>query len=56
MPMTVEQLLAMARNVAVSEEELEAQRRSFAWGNTHIENERITRAMIDKAADRIPAR
>jgi hypothetical protein len=29
----------------------EAQRRSFAYGNTHIENERITRATIDQAAE-----
>jgi hypothetical protein len=31
----------------------ERQRRSFAYGNTHAENEKITRATIDKAAERL---
>jgi len=30
--------------------EREAQRRSFAYGNTHFENELITREMVDQAA------
>jgi hypothetical protein len=33
-------------------EEQEAQRRSFAYGNAHIENERVTREMVDDAADK----
>ena len=37
----------------MSEAEKEAQRRSFAYGNAHIENERVTRAMIDEAAEKI---
>lgn len=53
MPKNLDQLLAMARNVEMSDDELEQQRRSFAWGNTHIENERITKAMIDTAAEEI---
>jgi hypothetical protein len=40
----------------MSPEEKEAQRRSFAYGNAHIENERVTREMIDKAADANPIR
>jgi hypothetical protein len=31
-------------------EEKEEQRRSFVFGNTNIENPRITREMVDKAA------
>jgi hypothetical protein len=31
--------------------EREAQRRSFAYGNTHFENELITREMVDRAAE-----
>tara|TARA_R110002096_G_scaffold423452_1_gene630572 strand:+ start:32875 stop:33057 length:183 start_codon:yes stop_codon:yes gene_type:complete len=46
-------LLEMARKVDVSAEEREAQRRSFAYGNAHIENDRITRQSIDEAADMI---
>jgi len=46
-------LLKMARKVDVSAKEREAQRRSFAYGNAHIENDRITRQSIDEAADMI---
>lgn len=47
----LDKLLERAREIAVSEEERERQRRSFAYGNTHIENERITRQTIDEAAE-----
>ncbi len=42
-----------ARGVKMSAEEKERQRRSFAYGNSHAENEKITRATIDDAADRL---
>lgn len=32
--------------------EREEQRRSFAYGNTNIENERVTRRVVDEQADR----
>lgn len=41
---------------ALTEEEKEEQRRSFAYGNTKIENSRITREMVDRAADAIEHR
>ena len=34
----------------MTSEEYEQQRRSFAYGNTKIENERITKATIELAA------
>lgn len=37
----------------MSPEEKEEQRRSFAFGNTHIGNPRITRELIDQEADRL---
>jgi hypothetical protein len=43
-------LLDVARNVQMTSDEREQQRRSFAYGNTKIENERITKATIDRAA------
>jgi hypothetical protein len=46
-------LLELARHVTVSEEERETQRRSFAFGNTNIENQRITRDTIDRAAEQL---
>jgi hypothetical protein len=47
----LDKLLERARGIPVSEEDRERQRRSFAYGNTHIENERITRKTIDEAAE-----
>lgn len=46
-------LLEMAREVPVTADEREEQRRSFAYGNTKIENERITRQSIDEAAEKL---
>jgi len=34
-------------------EEREEQRRSFAYGNTKIENPQITRQLIDQEADKL---
>jgi len=48
-----DRLLAKARTMAMTPDELEGQRRGFAWGNTNIENERITRAMVDRAAEQL---
>jgi hypothetical protein len=47
----LESLLDAARKFVPTAEEKEHQRRSFAYGNTKIENPRITREMIDRAAD-----
>jgi Fic family protein len=47
----LEQLLDAAKNLPFSEEEKEEQRRSFAYGNTKIENPRITREMVDQEAE-----
>jgi hypothetical protein len=47
----LEDLLEAAKKVVLTPEEKEQQRRSFAYGNTKIENSRITREMVDRAAD-----
>ncbi len=47
----LENLLEAAKKVVLTPEEKEQQRRSFAYGNTKIENSRITREMVDEAAD-----
>jgi hypothetical protein len=44
------QLIEAARHFPFSDEEREAQRRSFAYGNTYIENERV-REMVDEQAE-----
>jgi hypothetical protein len=46
-------LIQKARAVTMSPEEQEDQRRSFAYGNTKIENDLITREMVDKAAEEL---
>ena len=56
--MTTEELnrlIESARTYRMTRAEKEAQRRSFAFGNTHIENPLITRKMVDEAAERIEA-
>ncbi len=45
----LEELIEMARNHQISEAEHKAQVRSFAYGNTHFENEEITLGDIDEA-------
>ncbi len=41
-------LIEAARSRFISDDERQAQRRSFAYGNTKIENDRITREMVDE--------
>ncbi len=49
----VQDLLEAAKKIVLTPEEKEQQRRSFAYGNVAIENPRITREMVDRAADEI---
>ena len=50
-------LRSMAKRILMTEDEVERereeQRRSFAYGNTSLENPSITRAMVDEAAERL---
>lgn len=48
-------LIEKARSVKMTSEQREEQRRSFAYGNAKIENDRITRATVDREADRLQA-
>ncbi len=41
-------LIEAARSRFISDDERQAQRRSFAYGNTKIKNDRITREMVDE--------
>jgi len=51
MPTSLDKLINAARNKEFPAGEREAQRRSFAYGNTNIENPRITRETIDEQAE-----
>ena len=53
MDMTLEELIQKARTTTMTPEEREAQRQSFAYGNTKLENDRITRDTIRRASDQI---
>lgn len=44
------QLLTQVGSTQMSPQQREAQRQSFAYGNTKFENERITRATVDRAS------
>ncbi|MGH6696071.1 MULTISPECIES: hypothetical protein [unclassified Sphingopyxis] len=49
----LQKLIDASRGRPMSDAEKEAQRRSFAYGNAHIENDRVTREMVDEAAEKI---
>ena len=46
MTKNLEELVEKARKIDMTPDQLREQRRSFAYGNTHIENELITREMV----------
>lgn len=50
---SLQKLINAARMVKTTPEDREAQRRSFAYGNTAFENDLITREMVDKQAEQI---
>lgn len=51
---TADRLVEEAAKRVLTSAEAEAQRRSFAYGNAKAENDRVTREMVDKAADQHP--
>jgi hypothetical protein len=51
--MTLQQLLEKARNTQMSEADREAQRQSFAYGNSHFENETITRETVRRESEKL---
>ena len=54
-PMTdaLKKLLEAAKTAKPTPEHREQQRRSFVYGNTHFENELITREMVDREAEKL---
>jgi hypothetical protein len=49
----LEKLYQLAIAVPNSPQLREEQRRSFAFGNTHFENQKISREMIDREAEKL---
>ena len=50
------QMMEKAARIRMSPADQEAQRRSFAYGNAHIENDKVTREMINAAAEQLTKR
>ncbi|HEV7797801.1 MAG TPA: hypothetical protein VGO73_06585 [Pyrinomonadaceae bacterium] len=46
-------LIERSKRVQMSADEIEQQRRSFAYGNANIENSDVTREIIDQAAEKL---
>ena len=51
---THDDIIERAKEIRMSPEDAEAQRRSFAYGNAKAENDDVTREMVDRAADKHP--
>jgi hypothetical protein len=49
----LQQLLEAARKIVMTDNDKEEQRRSFAYGSAKIENDDVTREMVDEAAERL---
>ncbi len=49
----LEELVERARKIEMTPDQVTAQRQSFAYGNTHIENDRITRQMVAEADQKV---
>lgn len=55
MTRNLQELIEKSRSVKMTEDEQEEQRRSFAYGSAKIENDDITRDIINDAATRLSA-
>ena len=49
-PTELNRLLEQSRSLPMTEQQQEQQRISFAYGNTHFENDRITKEMVTQEA------
>jgi hypothetical protein len=51
----LQELVDLTRKIEMTPDQLREQRRSFAYGNTHIVNDRITREMVADLDARLEA-
>jgi hypothetical protein len=49
----LERLIELAKDVKMTPDQSEAQRRSFAFGNAAFENPLITKKMVDQEAEKL---
>jgi hypothetical protein len=50
---SLKKLIEAAKAARPTPEHREEQRRSFVYGNTHFENELITRELVDRMAEKL---
>lgn len=55
MTQELEKLLEKARQIEMTPDAEREQRQSFVYGNTHIENDRITRELVAEVDSQIEA-
>jgi hypothetical protein len=53
MQTSLSQLVEMAKRVHMNDAQRREQRNSFVYGNTKIENEKITKELVEKIAARV---
>jgi len=53
MEIKIDELVALAKTAPFTQDDKEAQRRSFAYGSVKIENDLVTREMVDREAERL---
>ena len=53
MTAALQELINKAKTIKMDDSQLREQRLSFVYGNTHIENSRITREMVEEADKRV---
>ena len=51
----LQELVDLTRKIEMTPDQLREHRRSFVYGNTHIENDRITREMVADLDARLEA-
>lgn len=49
----LKRLIERARRVVMTDADREAQRRSFAYGNIKIENDMVTRDIVEQEAEKL---
>lgn len=50
---SISRLVEMARKVHVTDEQKREQRKSFVYGNTKIENDKVTKEMVDSISKQV---
>jgi hypothetical protein len=53
MSIGLRRLIDIARRIDMTPQQRERQRRSFAYGSAHIENELVTKEMVNEAAEKL---